>query len=180
LANQALGALVGPFILKYAPSKLVALPDKTRPLPRGFPTGSSWGYHRAFAAKEQKTADFAKSIRGACDEKTLVLSLDAVQIFSDLYEASSTWNAEREQLHRFPISAAQMGSRTVLVLSENEGWPQDAAGDVLADPAFRDYKLVRDPNNVSIYDRAEIPSNRRAHLDCAWLPGTPDPDFRAW
>jgi hypothetical protein len=55
----------------------------------------------------------------------------------------------------------------VLVLSENEGWPHDAAGDVLADPAFRDYKLVRDPNNVSIYDHAVIPPNRIAHLDCA-------------
>jgi hypothetical protein len=167
IANQALGALTGPFILNHAPSKLVVLPGGARHLPRGVPLGSSWSYHRAFVAEQLRTTAFAKRVRNACDEKTLVLSLNATQIFSDLYEASTPWNAEKVALHRFPILAAHIGGRTVLVLSENEGWPHDAAGDVLADPAFRDYKLVRDPNNVSIYDHAVIPPNRIAHLDCA-------------
>lgn len=167
LANQALGALIGPLILKYAPSKIVVLPDKTYHLPRGFPTGSSWGYHRAFVAEQLKTTAFAKRVRGVCDDKTLVMSLDATQIFSDLYETSNPWNAEKMKLDRFPILVAHIGGRTVLVLSENEGWPDDAAGDALAALAFRDYKLVRDPNNISIFDHAVIPAGRMARLDCA-------------
>jgi hypothetical protein len=166
-ANQALGALTGPLILKYAPSKLVVLPEHTHHLLRGIPTGSSWGYHRALEVEQLQTTAFAKRVRGACDDKTLVMSLDATQIFSDLYAASSAWNAEKLELHRFPILVAHIGGRTVLVLSENEGWPDDAAGDALADPAFRGYKLVRDPNNVSIYDHAVIPPGRIALLDCA-------------
>jgi hypothetical protein len=167
LANQALGALTGPFILKYAPSKILALPGNIRHLPRGLPTGSSWSYHRAFEAEQSRSTAFAKTLQGACDQKTLVLSLDATQIFSNLYAASTTWNAEKAALNRFPILTAQIAGRTVMVLSENEGWPRDAAADALADPAFRDFKLVRDPNNLSIYDQAMIPPYRIAHLDCA-------------
>jgi hypothetical protein len=167
MANQALGALTGPFILKYSPSKLVALPDHTRHLLHDIPTGSSWGYHRALEAEQFRTSAFAKRVRGVCDDKTLVLSLDATQIFADLYEASNPWNAEKLELRRFPILAAHIGARTVLVLSESEGWPDDAAADALADPAFRGYKLVRDPNNISIYDHAVIPPERAARLDCA-------------
>jgi hypothetical protein len=170
-ANQAMGALTGPFILKYAPSKLLVLPGNIHRLPRGVPTGSSWGYHRAFVAEQLRTTAFAKSVQNPCDEKTLVLSLDATQIFSDLYSASDSpiesWIAREQHLGRFPFMEAQIRGRTVLVLSENEGWPRDAAADALADPVFRDYKLVRDPNNISIYDRAVIPPGRTAHLGCA-------------
>ena len=166
-ANQALGALTGPLILNYAPSKLIALPGHARHLPRGFPTGSSWGYHRAFVAEQLRTTAFAKRIRGVCDDKTLVLSLDATQIFSDLYAVSDPWNAKELKLGRFPILAAHIQGRTVLVLSESEGWPRDAAAGALADPAFRGYKLVRDPNTISIYDRAVIPPGRIARLGCA-------------
>jgi hypothetical protein len=167
LANQALGALTGPFILKYAPSKLLVLPGGVRHLPRGVPVGSSWGYHRAFVAEQLRTTAFAKRVQSTCEAKTLVMSLDATQIFSDLYQASTAWNADEVVFHRFPIMAARIGDRSVLVLSENEGWPDDPAADALADPAFRDYTLVRDPNNLSIYDRAVIPPDRIAHLDCA-------------
>jgi hypothetical protein len=165
--NQAMGALTGPLILKYAPSKLVVLPGNIHHLPRGVPAGSSWSYHRAFEAEQLRTTAFAKRVQNACDEKTLVLSLDATQVFSDLYVASNPWIAREQHLGRFPFMTAHIGGRTVLVLSENEGWPRDAAGDALADPDFRDYKLVRDPNNISIYDHAVIPPNRSAHLDCA-------------
>jgi hypothetical protein len=170
--NQAMGALTGPFILKYAPFKLLVLPGNIHHLPRGVPTGSSWSYHRAFVAEQLRTTAFAMSVQNPCDEKTLVLSLDATQIFSDLYSASNpsasnSWIAREQHLGRFPFMEAHIRGRTVLVLSENEGWPRDAAADALADPAFRDYKLVRDPNNLSIYDRAVIPPSRMAHLGCA-------------
>jgi hypothetical protein len=134
---------------------------------RGIPTGSSWSYHRALVAEQLGTTAFANRVHGACDGKTLVLSLNATQIFADLYEAGSPWNAEKLKLRRFPILVAHIGARTVLVLSESEGWPDDAAAAALADPAFRGYKLVRDPNTVSIYDHAVIPPSRIARLDCA-------------
>jgi len=165
--NQALGALTGPLILNYAPSRLLVLPGNIHHLPRGFPAGSSWGYHRAFVAEQLRTTAFAKRVQSSCEAKTLVLSLDATQIFSDLYETSNPWIAQEQHLGRFPFMAARIGGRAVLVLSENEGWPRDPAADALADPAFRDYKLVRDPNNLSIYDHAVIPPSRIAHLDCA-------------
>jgi hypothetical protein len=168
--NQAMGALTGPFILKYAPSKLLVLPGNIHHLPRGVPTGSSFGYHRAFVAEQSRTTVFAKNVQNPCDEKTLVLSLDATQIFSDLYSASAppieSWIAREQHLGRFPFMEAHIRGRTVLVLSENEGWPRDAAADALADPAFRDYKLMRDPNVLSIYDRVVIPPSRIAHLGC--------------
>jgi hypothetical protein len=166
VGNQAMGALAGPLILKYAPSKMLALPGNIHHLPRGVPTGTSWSYHSAFVAEQLRTSAFAGSVQNPCDEKTLVLSLDATQIFSDLYTASDSWSAQEQHLGRFPFMEAQIQGRTVLVLSENEGWPRDAAADALADPAFSDYKLVRDPNNLSIYDRAAIPPDRTAQLGC--------------
>jgi hypothetical protein len=166
LANQAWGALAGPVFLHYAPSKLVLLPDGSHHLPHAMLTGSSWGYHRAFVAEQWRTTAFAQRIEGACDEKTLVLSLEATQILTDLYPASTVWNAERGHLRGFLVREAQLGGRTVKLLSENEGWPDDAAAVALADPDFLDYKLVRDPNNISIYDHVTIPPDRMAHLDC--------------
>jgi hypothetical protein len=165
--NQALGALAGPIFLRYAPSKIVVLPDGSRHLPHAMLTGSSWGYHRAFVAEQLRTTAFAKRVEATCEAKTLVLSLEATQILADLYPASTVWNAQRGQLRRFLLREAQLGGRTIWVLSENEGWPGDPAADALADPAWNDFKLVRDPNNISIYDHAVIPPNRIAHLDCA-------------
>jgi hypothetical protein len=166
-ANQACGALAGPLILRHAPSKIVVLPGDIHHLLRGIPTGSSWSYHRALAAEELGTNAFANRVRATCSDKTLVLSLDATQIFSDLYAGSGSWSADEQRLNRFPILTAHLGDRTIAVLSESEGWPQDAAAYVLADPTFRDYKLARDPNTISIYDHAVIPPERIAQLNCA-------------
>jgi hypothetical protein len=165
--NQALGAVTGPLILMYAPSKLVVLPEHTRHLPRGFPTGTSWGYHRAHVAEQRKTDAFATRVEGVCDERTLVMSLDATQIFAGLYEASGAWSADEVKLRRFPVWEARINGRAVRVLSESEGWPVDAAADAMADPALSGYKLARDPDSISIYDRAEIPPDRAAHLGCS-------------
>jgi len=166
LGNQALGALTGPFILAHAPSKIVADSSGNQHLPRGVPTGSSWSYHRAFADEEARTNGFAALAAHPCDEKTLVVSLDATQIFAALYAASSAWDPTERLLGKFPLQQARIGNRTVLVLGENEGWPADAAALALDDPALRAYKLVRDPNSISIYDRAAIPPGRIAHLGC--------------
>ncbi len=167
MANQALAALAGPIFLRYVPSKIVALPDGSHHLPHAMITGSSLGYHRAFVAEQLRTTAFAKRVEGACAAKTLVLSLEATQIFADLYPASTVWNAKRGQLRGFLLREAQLGDRAIWVLSENEGWPDDPVADVLADPALRDFKLVRDPNNISIYDLAVIPPDRVAHFGCA-------------
>jgi hypothetical protein len=167
IGNQALAALAGPIFLRYAPSKIALLPDGSHHLPHAMLTGSSWGYHRAFVAEQLRTTAFAKRVEGACDPKTLVLSLEATQIFADLYPASTVWNAERGQLRGFLLRETQLGDRTIWVLSENEGWPDDPVADVLADPALRDFKLVRDPNNISIYDQAAMPPDRVAHFGCA-------------
>ena len=167
IANQALAALAGPVFLRYAPSKIVLLPDDSHHLPHAMLTGSSWSYHRAFVAEQLRTTAFAKRVEGACDPKTLVVSLEATQIFADLYPASTVWNEERGQLRGFLLRETQLGGRTIWVLSENEGWPDDPVADVLADPALGDFKLVRDPNNISIYDHAVIPPDRVAHFGCA-------------
>jgi len=167
LGNQTLGTLIGPLILRDAPSKIVALADGTRHLPRGVPTGSSWTYHRDFAAEERRTDAFAAQVARPCDDNTLVVSLNATQIFLDLYGSSHDWDPTERLLGRFPVQRARIGNRTTLVLSENEGWPADAAAEALTDPALRGFKLIRDPNSISIYDRAAIPPERVARLGCA-------------
>ena len=169
--NQAMGALTGPLILKYAPSKLLVLPGGIHHMPRGVPVGTSWSYHRALVGEQTRVTAFAESAQEPCDEKTLVLSLDATQIFFNLYSVSDAnaegWAARERKLGRFSYLEAHIRGRTVVALLEFDGWPRDAARDALADPAFRDFKLVRDPNNISIYDHAAIPPERVAHLGCA-------------
>ena len=167
LANQGMAALTGTLILKYAPSKILLAADGTHHLPRGVPTGSSWSYHRAFVAEEARTDAFAALAAHPCDDKTLVMSLNATQIFSDLYAQSSQWDPTEHRLANFPVQQAHIGSRTVLVLAENEGWPADAAAVALAQPGLRDYKLIRDPESLSVYDHVVIPSNRIARLGCS-------------
>jgi len=167
LANQGMATLTGPLILKYAPSKILLAADGTHHLPRGVPTGSSWSYHRAFVAEEARTDAFAALAAHPCDDKTLVMSLNATQIFSDLYAQSSQWDPTEHRLANFPVQQAHIGSRTVLVLAENEGWPADAAAVALAQPGLRDYKLIRDPESLSVYDHVVIPSNRMARLGCS-------------
>ncbi len=164
--NQAVGALTGPLVLKYAPSKLLVRPGNIHHMPRGVPTGSSWDYHRALVEEQLRITAFANSAQDPCDEKTMVMSLDATQIFSDFYSVSDPWAARERKLGRFSYLEAQIRGRAVVALLEFDGWPRDAAADALTDPAFGGYKLVRDPNNISIYDHAVIPPDRVAHLGC--------------
>jgi len=167
VANQALASFAGPVILKHAPTTQVVSPEHPRDLPSGIIIGSSWGYHRAYEGELSRTMNFAESLRGTCDTKTLALTGHIAEVLSTLYESNTPWKLERGKFHKFSYRTASDEHRTVMVLSEYRGWPDDAVAVSLTDPAFSDFQLVRDPNVTSIYDRAAIPAGRTAHLGCA-------------
>jgi hypothetical protein len=56
---------------------------------------------------------------------------------------------------------------TVLALQEVTIWPNDPVATIVADPAYKDYKLYQDPYTLSVYDRTPIPPDRQAKFGCA-------------
>ena len=168
LANQAAGTLTGPFILKHYPTKILTVPGQQPLMPR-VPLGSSLGFHESAQAARLRTDAFAERLLGACDAKTIVFSEREPQIVAHLYEGNRPWRVEEQLWRRFPLFIAQDRNVSFMVVSPHEGWPQDVVGEMLADPAFNEYKLVRDPDTISIYDKTPIPENRAARFGCVSL-----------
>jgi hypothetical protein len=165
-ANQALGALSGPLILRHIPNKFIALPGDQHLLPFGLPVGSFLNYHRTYESELMRTDRLAEHIRDSCDEKTLVLTNREQQILSILYHPDAGWDLKKSRIETFPTWEAQNGNHTVIVLSELGGWPRDAVAAALADPQLDDFKIELDPRAISASGHAVIPPYRLANLDC--------------
>jgi hypothetical protein len=165
LANQGIGAVVGPLILNHYPTKLVTVAGRERLMPR-LPLGSSWSYHRTAQAARWRTDAFAERILGTCETKTIVLSERQPQIVSHLFDGNKQWNIKERLWHGFTLMSADNEGTGIVVISLHEGWPRDAVADILADPSFDGYKLIRDPDTISVYDKTPIPQERAVGLGC--------------
>jgi hypothetical protein len=166
LANQGFGAATSPIILRHYPFKIVAVAGQPRVMPL-VPIGDSVSFHRAVQAEMQSADAFAERVGGLCDPRTIVLSDHTPQISSHIYGWPGHWTAEEGKLHRFSTLTARDGSRTIVFLSVHEGWPEDPVAAILAEPSLKEYKLVRDPGTLSVFDKTEIPPNRAAHFGCS-------------
>ena len=165
-ANQALGALTAPFILRHIPNKFIALPGDQHLLPFGLPVGSAWSYHRTYEGELLRTDRFAEQIRNSCEPNLLVLTNREQQILSILYHPDAAWDFKEGRIGKFPTWETPVGGRRVIVLSELGAWPEDAVAAALADPAVRDFKIELDPRAILALPHAAIPPDRVANLSC--------------
>lgn len=166
LANQAFGALSGPIILRRYPFKMIAVAGQPRVMPF-VPIGSSLSFHRAVQAELWSADAFAETLDGLCDAKAIVLTDHMPQVVSHIYGWRGPWITEEGKFHRFSIFTARDPRRTIVFLSVHEGWPEDPVAGILAEPALREFKLVRDPGTISVFDKAAIPANRAARFGCS-------------
>jgi len=166
LANQALGALSGRVILHYYHFKIIAVAGQPRVMPH-VPIGTSAGFHAAVQQEMWAGDAFAERIRGSCDARTIVVTDHYPQLTSQIYGWPGHWIAKEGRFHQSPTITATNGTRNIVFVSEHEEWPQDSAAQLLADPDFLDYRLVRDPDTLSIFDTAVIPPSRTVHFGCS-------------
>lgn len=170
LANQAFAVMAGPVIMSHYPTKLIRAPGQPIIMPP-VPIGSSWAYLQAAKAERSRTNAFAQPLLTTCDSKIIALSENQHEIFSYLYEGSRNWNVKRYYWRGFLVLDGKDGLADFMAISLHEGWPRDVVAEVLADRKLDSYKIARDPDFVSIYDRTPIPGNRLAHLGCKSLSG---------
>jgi len=166
LGNQALGAVSGPFILKHYPTKILTVPGQQPLMPR-VPLGTSLSFHETALTARARTDAFAERVLTSCDAKIIVLSERQPQIISHLYQGDTPWTVEENLWQRFAVFVARDQNVSFMVISPHEGWPGDPVAEILAEPAFNEYKLVRDPDTISVYDKTPIPASRAARFGCA-------------
>jgi hypothetical protein len=144
---------------------ILSVPGQPRVMPL-VPIGDSIRFHRAVQAEMRGADDFAERVGGLCDTNLLVLSDHVPLLSSHLYGWPGPWTVEEGKLHRFSILTARNGHRTFLFVSVHEGWPEDPVAAVLATPGLHQFKLIRDPDTLSIYDKTAIPPDRVARSGC--------------
>jgi len=164
LLNQGIAAATESFMLRAIPSKLITPPGHVRLFPGGIYLGTAIAFHRETIREFSRAQEFAAQLRGSCDPKLAVITELRPQVFWSLYNPSASWSNGR--IGAFLYYRSDAPGRSYLVLSGREGWPNDPVESVLNDPTLRDFKILRDPETRSIYDRAAIPASRAARLGC--------------
>lgn len=128
------------------------------------PIGLVWKRHHALSQRRLLWNALGNLLATPCQTHTVVLTDDdTAQLASRLYASGRPVQARREG---FDDIRAVVGGKVILYIAKTPRWPDDAAGLILSDPAYRGYKLVQDPYSISKYDAVSIPPDRQARFGC--------------
>ena len=148
--------------------------------------------HAALVERRARWQAFAQKLRTVCDPHVIVLGDEVEHVFSRLYAGGTPVEAHRININAdigtAPIIPAlrQYGNtivvgegpaklegmvgitrgKTYVMLAKSHFWPGDPVAFLLSLPAYADYKMVADPDNMSIYDKTPIPPDRTPTFGC--------------
>ncbi len=131
------------------------------------PLGFFWKRHDALAHRRALLQAEGDTLTTPCQSHTIVLTGETAQLFSRLYAGGTPVEAQRVGADDIFGRVGAARSITMLVLQEVTIWPKDPVATVVADPAYKDYKLYQDPYTLSVYDRTPIPPDRQAKFGCS-------------
>jgi hypothetical protein len=167
-ANQVLSEAVRPALLRMNAARSVY-----RPPPEFLttftlaPLGFSWQHHAALDARWHKWNEVGDLAATSCEANTVIFSDNAEQLIARFFAASGRLDRSNLFLvHGFHAYSGNIGAHHYVFIAKLTGYPNDAVAEVLADPAFDDYKLYADPILPSIYDKVAIPPARMARFGC--------------
>ena len=168
-ANQLMSRMIQPLLLSHFHSPYIALPDETRTFTHA-PLGFVWSHHATLQTRRNRWNEFAEEIKSTCEKSTLVLSDEINQLLVALY---SPWEKVRTVEVNFGRNVAfhaTWNGRDFLFVSKIEAWPSDTIVRIMADRSLDSYKIIVDPDTVSIFDRTPVPPERAARLGCPAPP----------
>jgi hypothetical protein len=131
------------------------------------PLGFFWKRHDALAQRRALWQAEGNKLITPCQSHTIVLTGETAQLFSRLYAGGTKVEAQRVSADDIFGRVGAARAITVLALQEVTIWPNDPVATIVADPAYKDYKLYQDPYTLSVYDRTPIPPDRQAKFGCA-------------
>jgi hypothetical protein len=130
------------------------------------PLGVVWKRHDALAERRALWQAEGDMLAMPCQTHTVILTIaETAQLFSRLYAGGVPVEAHREGSDDILGRVAGQRSKVMLYLAKPTRWPEDAVA-ILADPAYKDYKLYQDPYSLSKYDVTPIPPDRQAKFGC--------------
>ena len=192
--NQVMAEAVRPTLLRInqAHSPYLPLPE-AYPTATHADLGWGWRRHATLVARRTAWNALGNRIATSCDAHLIVLSDEVEQIFSRLYAGGVPVTANRVTIQVEPGAAAEAtpagdstrvlmvgvgaprlpgligvrDGKTFVMVEKDHAWPYDPVATVLADPAYRDYKIIADPYTMSVFDKTPIPADRVPRFGCA-------------
>jgi hypothetical protein len=167
-ANQVLSEAVRPALLRRnAARSLYRPPPEFLTTFTLAPLGLSWQHHAALDARWHKWNEVGDMAATSCEANTVIFSDNAEQLIARFFAAGGKLDRSNLFLvHGFSAYSGNIGAHHYVFIPKLTGWPNDAVAEVLADPAFDNYKLYADPILPSIYDKVAIPPARMARFGC--------------
>lgn len=167
-ANQVLSEAVRPVLLHMNAARSVyRSPPEFLTTFTFAPVGLTWRHHAALDARWHKWIDVGNFAATSCEANTVIFGGEAELLISRFFAAGGKLDRSNIfLLHGFHAYSGNIGAHHYVFIPKDTGWPKDAVAEVLADPAFDDYKLYADPILPSIYDKTAIPPARLARFGC--------------
>jgi hypothetical protein len=131
------------------------------------PLGLFWKRHEALAQRRALWQEEGDKLTTPCQTHTILLTGETAQLFSRMYTGGTPVEAQRVGIDDILGRVGATRRVTVLALANSLLWPKDPVATVVADPAYKDYKLYRDPYTLSVYDLTPIPPDRQATFGCS-------------
>jgi hypothetical protein len=131
------------------------------------PLGFFWKRHDSLAHRRALWQAEGDKLTTPCQSHTVVLTGETAQLFSRLYAGGTPVEAQQAGADDIFGRVGAARAITMFALQEVTIWPKDPVATVVADPAYKDYKLYQDPYTLSVYDRTPIPPNRQAKFGCS-------------
>jgi hypothetical protein len=168
VADQVLAELARPTLLAANEAH-----SPYRPVWPGYQTathanlGWEWKRHAALVERRALWQALGNELATSCSNHTLVLSDEGEQLFSRLYAGGVPVQARRITIGPMGGIEGIRRGKTFIVMEKMHAWPQDPLAIILADPAYKDYKLLEDPYSMSIFDKTPVPPDRAATFGCS-------------
>jgi hypothetical protein len=167
-ANQVLSEAVRPTLLRMNAARSPYRPPPEFLTTLTFaPAGLTWRHHAALDARYHKWNEVGDMAATSCEANTVIFTDNAEQLIIRFFAAGGKLDRSNLFLiHGFHALSGNIGAHHYVFIAEETGYPNDAVAEVLADPAFDDYKLYADPTFPFIYDKVAIPPARMARFGC--------------
>jgi hypothetical protein len=172
--NQGLSEVMRPTLLRLNQARSPYLPvAEAYGTFTHAPLGLIYKRQAALTDRRANWAHFGDQVATACDAKIVVLSDEAEQIIARLYVGGAGVRIEATNWRGYIAYTVRRGAHLYMILAKMNGWPRDAVSEVLSDPVLADYRIVADPQLMSVYDRTAIPRDRIAQLGCTAVNNSP-------
>ena len=166
VANQLIGELSRPMVIRALNSPYLNFPDQPRTLTQA-PLGALWVHNASLRRRRAAWDEEAARLRDLCDRQVIVLADDPMQMALALFQDARAPSLAKTKLGPFDaISATRSNGQTFLFVPRYPYWPRDVVADILALPALTPFAILDVALSRSVHDRTPVPRERIPKAAC--------------